>query len=464
MNPFLPDLFVSPGAVPSGSVPPGAAAPGLFTQPGAALRGGAGTAGTGLDFAGLLSAALPEGEVAAPALTNLPASVPGFGLPPRAAQPLPGPVVAAPPATRLPPGTILPDSGALVPQPDAPPVMSDAALNIQAPVETPTLPTETISAPPTPEAATPLIAVQLRADTSGEPQEQPDPIGHSESEEMEEAPLAPAAPVPVAAPVILAAAPPAPLSPARAAIRTDEPRAGPPVRAEHRAHSTPMPMQGALPETDGDTATTPAAATMLAEAPPPAAANPAQQPAPITTPLAPTPAAAPAMAERIEPRAPAPNQESAIAAVGEIREALRAARPEMTLRHADFGFVSLRVEPTGTQDWRAVLASRDPGFVPAIHAALAERAVAATADTASTSSNTGQNGTAQNGAGDQRYGASPNGGQGSSQPYLGHSPGRDEGQPSHPQNRQPSTTDAVASRASEADAERPDRSERGVFA
>ncbi len=150
--------------------------------------------------------------------------------------------------------------------------------------------------------------------------------------------------------------------------------------------------------------------------------------------------------------------------MGEIREALRAARPEMTLRHADFGFVSLRVEPTGTQDWRAVLASRDPGFVPAIHAALAERAVAATADTASTSSNTGQNGTAQNGAGDQRYGASPNGGQGSSQPYLGHSPGRDEGQPSHPQNRQPSTTDAVASRASEADGERPDRSERGVFA
>jgi hypothetical protein len=35
--------------------------------------------------------------------------------------------------------------------------------------------------------------------------------------------------------------------------------------------------------------------------------------------------------------------------VGEIREALRAARPEMTVRHADFGFVSLRLEATGTE-------------------------------------------------------------------------------------------------------------------
>jgi hypothetical protein len=138
----------------------------------------------------------------------------------------------------------------------------------------------------------------------------------------------------------------------------------------------------------------------------------------------------------------------------------------MTVRHTEFGHVSLRIETSGTQEWRAVLASRDPGFVPAIHAALAERAVAATSDASSmggSGANAGQNGTS-----DHRYGSSPNGGQGSSQPYFsqygGQSGPREEGQSSHPQNRQPSTTDAVVARAGDAVAERPDRSERGVFA
>jgi hypothetical protein len=131
----------------------------------------------------------------------------------------------------------------------------------------------------------------------------------------------------------------------------------------------------------------------------------------------------------------------------------------MTLRHAEFGAVSLRIEPSGTQDWRAVLASRDPGFVPAIHAALAERTVTAAADTAGAGNNPGQNGPS-----DQRYGASPNGGQGSSQPYLSHSGGGNEGQSPQSQNRRPSTTDAVVARAGEASAERPGRSDRGVFA
>jgi hypothetical protein len=348
----------------------------------------------------------------------------------------------------------LPDSGAIVPQPDA---LQD--VSVAPPVdEAPTILPESDPALVAPETAAPVIAVQLRADTSGE---QDEPISLPDSEQSDEALIVPAA-VPIAVSVALVQTPPPTPIPARAAIRTDEPRAGPTLRAER----TPLPARLALPETDGDIGTTPAPAAMLAEAPPPTSPS-AQQPAPTTAPLAPTSVATPAITERAEPRVPVANQESAIAAVGEIREAQRAARPEMTLRHADFGFVSLRIEPTGTQDWRAVLASRDPGFVPAIHAALAERAVTANADTAGTGFGTGTN-ASQNGASDQRYGSSPNGGQGSSQPYLsqygGHSGGRDEGQSSHPQNRQQSTTDTVVARAGEADGERPDRSERGVFA
>jgi hypothetical protein len=85
-----------------------------------------------------------------------------------------------------------------------------------------------------------------------------------------------------------------------------------------------------------------------------------------------------------------------------------------------------------------VLASRDPGFVPAIQAALETRTIAASGETAT--SFAGQQGTSQN----DRYGASPNGGQGSSQPYLGQSGQRDgEAAPDH---RRPSTAAALAAR------------------
>ena len=154
------------------------------------------------------------------------------------------------------------------------------------------------------------------------------------------------------------------------------------------------------------------------------------------------------LAERpAEPRAPAvaaaaPKVESAIAQVGDIREALRAARPAMTLPHAEFGMVSLRLEPAAPDQWRAVLASRDPGFVPAVQAALETRAIAAAAEASSNFA--GQNGTGQNGTSDHRYGASPNGGQGTSQPYLGQSGSRDgEAAPDH---RRPSTAAALAAR------------------
>jgi len=164
---------------------------------------------------------------------------------------------------------------------------------------------------------------------------------------------------------------------------------------------------------------------------------------------APVAAAAP---QRVDPRAdaPSPQQQSTIDQVGDLREALRAARPAMTLQHAEFGAVSLRLEATGGGDWRAVLASRDPGFVPAIHAALADRAVAAAAAAADSGAfmgqqNSGQHAASQSGTFDHRSGSTPNGGQGASQPYLGQSSSRDgEAAPDH---RRPSTAAALAARA-----------------
>jgi hypothetical protein len=136
----------------------------------------------------------------------------------------------------------------------------------------------------------------------------------------------------------------------------------------------------------------------------------------------------------------------------------------MTLQHGEFGFVALRLEQAGAQDWRAVLASRDPGFVPAIHAALAERAVAAASASADSGQFLGQPGGGQNGPSDQRYGASPNGGQGGSQPSLGHSANRDgEAAPDH---RHPSTAAALAARAEEGEeaSGSPAGQARGMFA
>lgn len=157
--------------------------------------------------------------------------------------------------------------------------------------------------------------------------------------------------------------------------------------------------------------------------------------------------------------------ESTIAQVGSLREALRDARPAMMVHHTEFGAVSVRLEQAAPDQWRAVLASRDPGFVPAIHAALETRAVAAAADASASFAH--QNSASQNGAGDQRYGASPNGGQGSSQPYLGHSGSRDgETAPDH---RRPSTAATLAGRSGEgedgaASSTAASRAQGGLFA
>lgn len=212
-----------------------------------------------------------------------------------------------------------------------------------------------------------------------------------------------------------------------------------------------------MPDILGEPAPGPASASGDAEpsAPTPAVSSPASATAAPSLAAAPAHNAAPPLPDRgVDPRAgggtnsAAAQIESTIAQVGDIREALRAARPAMTIQHAEFGAVSIRLEPAAPDQWRAVLASRDPGFVPAIHAALETRAIAAAADTSANFS--GHSGAHQNGTQDQRYGASPNGGQGSPQPYLGQSGTRDgEAAPDH---RRPSTAAAIAARGgSEAD-------------
>lgn len=205
-----------------------------------------------------------------------------------------------------------------------------------------------------------------------------------------------------------------------------------------------------------------------AEAAPAAAVSAAQTSAPAAASAAPVTAQAqpvlmpPAALDRTEART-APQQESAIAQVGELREALRAARPEMTLRHAEFGLVSLRIEAAGANDWRAVLASRDPGFVPAIQAALADRGIAAAAETASTNTGTNSGGNpGQNGASEQRYGFSQGAGQGSPQPYLEQS-GKRDGDGS-PHQRQPRSDADEAEPAGAPDTEHSAPLNRGLFA
>jgi hypothetical protein len=458
MIPTLPDpLF-----------PPGAPAPGLPTQPGAALRGGGG--GAAPDFAGLLSAAIPE------AVPQPPASLAAL---PGAAEHVGGPLA-------LPGGTILPDigtglphkSGDIVPVLPLPFAGKDFGLSEAVPEAVPEAPAEDLSedlADPLPSAAPDVAASAAAPPVAEAPAAAAAQAGAVELDEdispstvdlAAQDPFAPVeasiAPSAVAIVALLPAVQPAPAPPA-----TPVPAARVAVRAPTAAAAgtvlAGLPQANLGVDLPFDSAPAPLASADLAPDPLALSAEPAASPAsppPAASQVAATPApvASAPVIDQAAPRAPAVNQESAIAAVGEIREALRAARPEMTLRHAEFGFVSLRIEPTGTQDWRAVLASRDPGFVPAIQTALAERAVAATSDTAS--SNTGQNGTS-----DQRYGASPNGGQGSSQPYLGHSHSREQGGSGHPYSqRQPSTTDTVAGRAGAAEAERPDPQQRGVFA
>jgi hypothetical protein len=445
MLPFLPEL-------PTTSAAPLAPETALPAQAG---TGGRGQGGGALDFAGLLDAAMPAAvaippeagvpEAAVPTLPAFPGELPvsplvsglrGLTELPEA-NALPAPEALAEP---LPTGTILPESGTALPL--AEPVEAAAP---PAPAELPNMDaSDNELAPPVEDSETddPLAVQRLALSVPG----------------------AALAPVPVASPpappVVLAAA-----ASQRAALPSASQtaaRAGPATRAPV---PTLTPVTAEAPASDHE-ATDPA--TMLDALPDSAPASAATSAAPANpaplAPATPTPAQPAVIEQRAEPRAPAANQESTIAQVGEIREALRSVRPEMTLRHAEFGIVSLRIEgatAAAPQDWRAVLASRDPGFVPAVQAALADRAIAASADTASTGSQTGSGG-GSGSSSDRSYGFSQWSGQGSSQPYLEHSGKRDEGAQQHQRQQQHRAEEAAPAAAPEPALN--DVRERGLFA
>lgn len=487
----------------------------------------------GLDFAGLLGAAMPQPQPqpqplppmnGAAIVTITPgslipedAAMPAADVPVLAAAPL-LPERAAPSAPLLATGRNLPLPGAELPEPVAPtptsalapdtlaalappPVVlprnltgagdpAPAAAEVPAEPTPPTKPARILASEaaarepltPTEEViAEPLVAECVEeeaappaSDTPEHDGEQPDvalaiaiapplqpvpqpaatPAAKSDAivAVTPKRPIAPriavALPGPADATLPSAEAPAQPVRPATAAVSAEPEPASP---APLPASSVSPPAPAATP---GDVAAPPAAdpASPTAATPPPVpAALAALAPAPNPTP---TP-------ERTDLRAdtPAPQQQSTIDQVGDLREALRSARPAMTLHHAEFGAVSLRLEATGVEGWRAVLASRDPGFVPAIQTALAERAVMSAAASPDSGGFMHHSGT-----GEHRSGSTPNGGQGASQPYLGQSGSRDgEAAPDH---RRPSTAAALAARAEaeEAGSGSPGQGSGGLFA
>lgn len=469
MLPFLSEMPALPGAF---------AANGAVTQP---------SGPAGLDFAGLLDAAalplpsaiivpaLPEAEPAALAVVSprgvmgqmpgpaadmaggknlpepgaqLPLALPVLPLPVSASPapaPAPAPVPAFAPPAAPPKPLAMPaatpsadpvagerparaltraDAGDYMPYPPPGPAALPAPAAPALPADETTPPAEKAASHPGPIVA--MAPDPLPAVTAW-----PQPSGASVAIVPQPAPSAAITPDPLAHTRAVRAA-------SMAAVRSALPAGTAPDAASPSAEPAP-----ALSLASPTGLETPAPAVPAVPFDLQTAAQREPAPPPVLANLAPTPQT-PAPADRAgEPRAPAPQFESAIEQVGSLREAMRSARPEMTLRHAEFGFVSLRLEQAAPDNWRAVLASRDPGFVPAIQAAFSERSVAATSESAA--GFPGQSGAAQNGTSDQRYGASLNGGQGSSQPYMGQSGSRDgEAAPDH---RHPSTSAAIAGRA-----------------
>ncbi len=215
-----------------------------------------------------------------------------------------------------------------------------------------------------------------------------------------------------------------------------EPRILPAARGTREQSGPARPVSGASdvlqpPQAGTSSATSPSAAAQSASS---------QAPQVASTPA--TPTSSPVLQNMTDVRSdirPGQTVASTIEQMADLREAGRAARPELTMRHHEFGAINMRIETAGT-DLRATLASRDPGFVPAVQAALAERAVSGSSESGSTQSNSGRNSDqsgAQNGAAtgnssgsggfsEGRYGSSTGSGQGSSQPYREQSGSNEE--------------------------------------
>jgi Meckel syndrome type 1 protein len=127
-------------------------------------------------------------------------------------------------------------------------------------------------------------------------------------------------------------------------------------------------------------------------------------PAPATVTATPSipfqPQSQPPTQPAAQPLAPAIDQIAG--QIADMVEAGRTLRPEFTLRHGDFGTVALRLDPgVGQNDWRATLSARDPGFVPAVQAAIAERGVMAASESALSQGLAGQNGGNSSASGQQ---------------------------------------------------------------
>lgn len=182
----------------------------------------------------------------------------------------------------------------------------------------------------------------------------------------------------------------------------------------------PLPASPPLP--DAPSPIQPSAPAPLAQGiafvSPPVASIPLSSPQPTAAPAAPLPQDAADIAQAID-------------LAVEARETGRNLRPELSLRHGEFGLVNMRIEGMGG-DLRATLNSRDPGFAPAFHAALADRAIAAPPEAGQTGSQRGNDGSGnahhgghsgpgtggQGSAGsDPRYGSSPGSGHAANKPY-----------------------------------------------
>ncbi len=410
------------------SVPAGA---GLAVSPLAMPEIGAGetAAHAAQGFAGLLKAS--AAHLAAPSQhTAHGDSEPELAVEPALTPKPPSPVI---------PGEILPPAGEILPP--GLPSLTSAVRAVRGDMDTPAIEADVPLPPPTNAPAPELLAAKMQnaqddATTDDAPQ-----------------PVPPAAPwVAAVAPApAIAAAMPQPIGPASAptpaetsVIGHDRKFRGEPAAAimvvsaagpaalEEFTSSSGIGRKPARPAADallhaGPSASLPAPAL----APTPSAA------APVLA-LAPSPALAVETGAALAGNAIGPvaqDIDAAIEQVSGLRDAMRSARPELVLRHAEFGAVSVRIEAGAPGEWRAMLNNRDPGFIPAVQAALAERAVAAASDAAAGgSANGGQSSgqgsgghpTSGQGAGSGmafgqgHYGSSPGSGQGSSQPYLAH--------------------------------------------
>ncbi len=419
------------------------------------------------------------------------AALPGAGAAPPVPYALPVPIGVPGPAALVP----APTSAATSPVSPLPAALP-AAWSMPAPVtEAGAAPSRGIAAPPssmpgvalagtvpplpatdivTPSAA-PTTSAKLTAEDSAEP------VAGSEepaAEVMAVSLVAVALPAPVPAPALLpaAVAVPVPIVAAPGSQRAGI--AGPlPLPATLAARSNPVPLppavalsaaSGAAPANaiDGEGVMLappilPGDSPPLSEAAQPLA--PVAEASASTAPAAGIAQAAPvASAVPVDPRGEArvqPQQDAAIDQIADLQGAARASRPEMLLRHAEFGTVSIKVEGSGPQDWRAVLASRDPGFVPAVQAALTERMIAG-----ATATDLSGNTPGQNPSSDPRYGSSPGSGQGSSQPYMHHQQGRDEGAFGHERGQSERSTRSSADGGDEAAQDPAATHNRGLFA